>query len=134
MKTLVCALGLFLASANLAGAQTTKNITFPGSVWTTNGTLTPAEAGNISSLSHIEQGMVFRKTAEVFLQGTLGLDTKSYDWNNKTVGGVGVRLSRTIGSGIVRGGVAYLTDHRRLSGKTYSGISVFVDSYFQWSK
>ena len=108
---------------------------FPGSVWATIGrSLAPAEPRNVSGIIHLEQGVAHRG-AELYGVGELYGDRQDRDWNNRFIGGVGARLTQTIGSGMVRGGVAYLVDHRRLSDTTYrGGMTIFVETWFGWGR
>ena len=106
---------------------------FPGSSWTSTGTLTPAEKGNVISMSHAEQGISY-KGAEVYGVVMYLRDSKRYDWNNRTMEGVGVRLTHSNKHGMFRGGVAYLYEQRQITGARYSGLSVTVESWLGWGR
>lgn len=127
MKGLMIALALTLGLAGAASAQTT----YPGTVWTSNGTLSPVEKGNIISMTHVEQG-VANHGVELFGQTTFIADTKAYDWNRRYSNGVGARFTQSIGSGMVRASVSYLRERRYSSEVTAQGVVIAVESWFGW--
>lgn len=129
--TLSFCLMSLLAVAHTASAQ--ENVTYPGSVWSSNGTLSPVEKGNVISVSHVEQGVSLRGV-ELFGTFTGQVDSKRYDWNNRITEGVGLRFTQSIGPGMVRAGVAYLNEKRFISESTARGPSVFVECWFGWRR
>lgn len=106
---------------------------YPGSVWTSNGTLSPVEKHNFISQTHVEQGIAI-KGAEVFGSLSAVADSKGFDWNRRTVSGVGFRFTQNVGKGMVRAGVQYLSEKRYVSESTAKGISFNVDAYFGWGQ
>jgi hypothetical protein len=124
---------MMVVAGLLVCGSASAQVTLPGSMWSTNGTISPVEQGNMISLTHAEQGMSMRG-AEVFVTTTVGMDSKGYDWNNKTQYGMGLRLTQTIGSGMVRVGVAYLEERRWISDRKDTGTTYFVDCWFQWGR
>ena len=137
MKTLLVALVMLLFTHNAWAQQEYRDyqVYYPGTVWTSGGrTLTPAEPRNMSGIVHAEQGIAYRG-AELYAIGEFWADRDRRDWNNRNLGGVGLRMTHTLKTGMVRGGIAYLGDHRRLRGHTYTGgLSVFVESWFGWGR
>src|SRR6185369_13472987 len=99
MKIATFALFALLLSALTASAQET--LTFPGSMWTVTGNTSPAEKGNIVSLTHAEQGIA-KRGFELFSETTIGTDSDGHDWNRKSLFGVGGRYTLRLGTGMVR--------------------------------
>ena len=96
--------------------------------------LTPTEPGNVTVLVHAEQGIAYRG-AELYFVGETWNDRFDYDWNNRNVGGAGLRRTQAFKYGMVRGGIAYLTERRRLQNKTYThGVTLLVESWFGWGR
>ena len=112
-----------------------QGVYYPGSVWSAGGRLlTPTEPGNVTVLIHAEQGIAYRG-AELYFVGETWNDRFDYDWNNRNVGGAGLRLTQSFKYGMVRGGIAYLTERRRLQHKTYThGVTLLVESWFGWGR
>ena len=119
----------FVGLANIASAQ----VYYPGTAWSTNGTLSPVEKGNIFHQSHVEQGGAYRG-AELFGSFSGGFDSKGYDWNRHTTVGVGGRFTQVVKGGMVRAGVAYLSEQRYVVARTTSGLAVFVDMWVGWGQ
>ena len=145
MKTVYWTLALWLVAAPVGAQSIVINTDpsvakygpqdwyYPGTLWSSTGTLSPVEKGNIISMTHAEQGISY-KGAEVYGLVTVMSDTKRYDWNNRTIEGVGVRLTHSTRHGMIRGGAAYLYEQRQISGARYSGLSVTVESWYGWGK
>lgn len=128
MRTSSAVFGLFLLlTAVPASAQTY----YPGSLWTSNGTLSPAEPGNTVSLSHFEQGIA-RRGAELFAQVTATADTAGFDWNRRVVQGVGVRFTQALPGGMIRASLSYLSERRFVEPRTMNGVAITLDAYFGW--
>ncbi len=129
--------GLMLAAAAafvmMAGTASAQEVYYPGSVWTSNGSLSPAEKGNLFTQTHVEQGVAFRG-AEVFGQTTLAMDSKNYDWNRKMLGGVGARFTQTLGPGMVRVSVSYVSERRFVTDAIHSGVVVAAEAWFGWGQ
>ncbi len=121
-----------LLTLGLAASASAQSITYPGSVWTSNGTLSPVEKDNVLSLTHVEQGISY-KGLEAFGQSTLSADTKAYDWNRRYSNGVGGRFTQSLGSGMVRASVSYVRERRYNSDTTAQGMVVAVEAWFGWN-
>ena len=123
-----CVLCLFVPRVLYAQSA----ITYPGSLWSSTGTVTPAEPGNVISLSHVTQGVSY-KGIELFEASTLGMDSKGYDWNNRVQVSVGVALNQTVlNTGVVRVSAAYSRERRWVSNRPYTGMVYAVDFFTQW--
>ena len=131
MKLAGCLL-VGLLWATLAHAQT---VYYPGSVWSSSGRmLTPTEPHNWSSTVHAEQGIAYRG-AELYGVSEFWMDKHRLDWNRRNVNGLGLRFTQTITGGMVRAGLAYLADHRRLTNRTHThGFTFFVEHYSGWGQ
>jgi hypothetical protein len=130
----VCLVAMPSGALAQSAPASSSNVTYPGSVWSANGTLTPAEPGNILSLSHAEQGVMYRGWAELFALTTLGIDSAGHDWNNKSTVGAGVRFTQTLGRGMVRVSVARVRETRWQSETVTTGTVVSVDAYHAWGR
>ena len=114
------------------GVSYAQGVYFPGSVWSSNGTLSPVEKGNVLSLTHVEQGVAYRG-AELFGQSTFSVDSKKYDWNRRFSNGVGARFTQSLlGHGMVRAGVSYVHERRYTFETTRQGWVASVDTWFGW--
>ena len=135
MKQLAIAsvIAVSLIGASVASAQEGTGTYYPGVFWTSNGTVSPVEKGNIVSMSHAEQGIA-KRGAELFVQSTAQYDSKGYDWNRRVIGGIGARFTQSIGTGMVRVGVSYLSERRFVVPKTTSGFSVTAEAWFGWKQ
>ena len=124
---------MLLALLFVASAASAQSVYFPGQAWSSTGTSSNVEKGNIISMNHVEQGIAIRG-AEAFGLATYQIDKKNFDWNNREILGVGARFTQTIGNGMVRAGVIYSTERRRQTGARESGLQVLVESYFGWGR
>lgn len=127
MKCVIAAVCVLWATS--ASAQ----VTYPGSVWSSNGWLTPVERHNVISLTHAEQGVEWRGL-ELFGQSTLSADTKGYDWNRRYQLGIGGRFTQSIGSGMVRGSVSWLRENRYNHDVTAQGLVLAAETWFGWQR
>ena len=118
---------MFVLFATSAYAQSR----YPGTVWSSNGTLSPFESGNILSQTHVEQGVAVRGF-EVFGQFTFAADSKAYDWNRHYGGGLGLRLTQSVKSGMIRASVSYVRDYRYLSRTSATGLVFAAETWFGW--
>jgi opacity protein-like surface antigen len=132
MKRVVFMLLGLLLLASAASAQS-SSVYFPGSAWSSTGTSSNVERGNVISMNHIEQGIAIRG-AEAFGLATYQVDKKGYDWNNREIYGVGARFTQTIKSGMVRVGAIYSQERRRKTDLRESGLQLVVESYFGWGR
>ena len=128
-RSIVCIALVFAAAPSFAQDR----LYYPGSVWSSSGRmLTPTEPRNWASTVHAEQGVAYRG-AELYGVTEFWIDKHRYDWNNRNLSGIGLRFTQAIRTGMVRAGVSYLSDHRRIPGFTYtSGLTFSVESYFGW--
>lgn len=129
---------LLLACVLVAPSVQAEEVYYPGSSWTSSGRmLTPAEPRNWLTVVHAEQGIAYRGL-ELYGMTEFWKDKHKFDWNNRNIGGVGLRFTQSVRTGMVRAGVSYLADHRRLPGlwryqNTYThGLTFSVESYFGW--
>ncbi len=132
-KYTIAAFVVLLSVVATQNASAQSGVHYPGSFWTTNGTVSPVEKGNVVSMNHVEQG-VAKKGVELFVQSTLQTDSKGYDWNRRVIGGVGVRFTQSIGNGMVRIGASYLTERRFVHPQTINGLALTVDAWFGWGQ
>lgn len=116
----------------LAG-QASAQVYYPGTVWSTTGTLSPVEKGNVISQSYVEQGIAY-KGASLFAASTLIADSKGYDWNRRVTMGGGVRLTQNILTGVVRVNLVYLREQRYVSPAVHVGLALSVDAWFGWGQ
>lgn len=125
-------IGILLVLYAAAPAQA-QYLYYPGSVWSSNGTLSPVEKGNVISITHAEQGVAYRG-AELFFETTVMADTKAYDWNRRVANGVGLRFTQVVKGGMVRAGTAYVWERRYTYPyeRTMEGLTLFVDTWFGW--
>jgi hypothetical protein len=107
-----------------------RHLIFPGSLWTSNGLQTPSEKDYTTS-THLEQGISF-KGMELYGTFTGMMDTKKFDWNRRTIEGVGIRFTQNVSHGIVRVGVAYMNEKRFVIPQTFNGMSVVIESWLGW--
>src|ERR1043166_3864061 len=106
-----------------------EHLYFPGSMWTANGTLSPVETDNFASMTHAEQGVAYRH-AEVYFLTTFQYDTKAYDWDRRGMIGIGSRYTFVLPHGMVRAGVAYVSEKRFVSEHKTSALTASVDAWF----
>jgi len=132
MRNFMFSVLMFAVISLIGGRASAQEVYYPGSVWSSNGTLSPIEKGNVLSMTHAEQGIAY-KGAELFGSLTAQADSKRYDWNNRLIEGVGVRFTQSIGSGMVRGTVAYLNEKRYVVPSNTGGVSLSVDCWFGWN-
>jgi len=114
-----------------------KSSRFPGSSWIEVGNLSPVERGNILGLGYISQGVVAKRfqraTLVPYVEATIFRDSKGFDWDNKTMGGGGVKAIFPRGDVYTEIGAAYLHETRLQSGQSAGGISVFTNFSFNWN-
>jgi hypothetical protein len=133
-RTLMIAALALLGMAPLAHAQENSGrLYYPGSMWTTTGTLSPVERGNVLSITHVEQG-ISKRGAEIFAQATFRTDSQHLDWNRRVSDGIGVRLTQNLPGGMVRAGVSYLSERNFATRKNSNGFAVTVDAFFSWNQ
>ena len=110
---------------------------FPGQGWTSIGNQSPIEHNNFYLQSYVEQGAsVFSTysgslTVTPFVGMGFVVDTKGYDWNNKVLPRLGVKLNKHFRKGVISLGSAYSYEDR-FKGETSSGLTVFVQDWFGW--
>src|SRR6202047_194958 len=108
-----------------------KSSRFPGSTWMEVGNLSPVERGNIIGTGYITQGIVAKRFSRVtvvpYVEATVFRDSKGFDWDNKAMGGGGVKAIFPRGDVYTEIGAAYLHETRLQSGQSAGGISVFTN-------
>lgn len=132
-NSFIAVLVILVSMVGVRCASAQSEIYYPGSFWTTNGTVSPVEKGNIISLSHFEQGIA-KHGVELFVQSTLEIDSKGLNWNRRVVNGIGFRLTQAIGNGVIRTGMSYLSERRFVNPQTINGLSFTVDMWFGWNQ
>ena len=114
-----------------------KSSRFPGSTWMEIGNLSPVEEGNILGMGYITQGVVAKRFSRVtvvpYVEATVFRDSKGFDWDNKAMGGGGVKAIFPRGDVYAEIGAAYLHETRLQSGQSAGGISVFTNFSFNWN-
>jgi hypothetical protein len=114
-----------------------KSSRFPGSSWMEIGNLSPVEKGNILGMGYITQGVVAKRFSRVtvvpYVEATVFRDSKGFDWDNKAMGGGGVKAIFPRGDVYTEIGAAYLHETRLQSGQSAGGISVFTNFSFNWN-
>ena len=114
-----------------------KSSRFPGSTWMEVGNLSPVERGNIIGTGYITQGIVAKRFSRVtvvpYVEATVFRDRKGFDWDNKAMGGGGVKAIFPRGDVYTEIGAAYLHETRLQSGQSAGGISVFTNFSFNWN-
>ena len=114
-----------------------KSSRFPGSSWMEIGNLSPVEKGNILGMGYITQGIVAKRFSRVtvvpYVEATVFRDSKGFDWDNKAMGGGGVKAIFPRGDVYTEIGAAYLHETRLRSGQSAGGISVFTNFSFNWN-
>ena len=133
MKKFIAMFIVIVSVIGVQNASAQSSVHYPGSFWTTNGTVSPVEKGNIVSVSHFEQGIA-KQGAEIFAQSTVQTDSKGFDWNRRLITGIGLRFTQKIGTGMVRFGGSYLSEQRFVNPKTINGLSFTVDAWFGWGQ
>lgn len=114
-------------------------VSLPGNAWNSSGNLSPVEKGNILSYSHLEQGMTALKlspktTLVPYVSLDIVRDSLNYDWNNKVVSQVGVKLARTFNHGIAQIGGAYAEEYRWESGLRTGQPIGYASYWFGWNQ
>lgn len=132
MKSFIVAMVVVVTSLFVAGTASAQTY-YPGSIWTSNGRLDPAEKGNVVSFTHIEQGIA-RSGVELFGQTTLVTASQQNDWEHRAEVGIGGRFTQTLPKGMLRASVSYVRDNRFLSNTAYTGVVVAVEAWFGWSQ
>jgi hypothetical protein len=114
-----------------------KSSRFPGSSWMEIGNLSPVEKGNILGMGYFTQGVVAKRFSRVtvvpYVEATVFHDSKGFDWDNKAMGGGGVKAIFPRGDIYTEIGAAYLHETRLQSGQSASGVSVFTNFSFNWN-
>ncbi len=131
MKCLIIAAVMLITAATSSSAQ---GITYPGSMWSVNGTASVAEPGNYTSRTHAEQGIAqqvgekgeFSMVAET----TLLRDKLAYDWNRSALIGVLIRYTYKLPLGVIRINGGFETEKRFVTSRTSSGSVFSVDCWF----
>ena len=109
---------------------------WPGSMWAVVGHYSPVEHGNLIEQGQLTQGYAAsrlgNKVLIPFLQINVGHDSKGFDWENKLVGGAGVKLGIPVGETYTELGAAYSYEDRYLTGHNANGLRLFMDFSYGW--
>jgi hypothetical protein len=115
-------------------AETTNR--WPGSMWAVVGHYSPVEHGNLIEQAQLTQGYAAKrfgnKVLIPFLQINAGHDSKGFDWENKVIGGAGVKLGIPVGEAYAEFGAAYSYEDRYLTGNNANGFKFFMDFSCGW--
>jgi hypothetical protein len=117
-------------------------VALPGDFASTSGNVSSYEQGNVVTDNYFEQRAVVFSTWHNSLTITpyMGteflLDTSGYNWNNKVMPGVGVRLNKHLHDGVVSAGVGYLYEYRFRNVEEFkptAGRTDYVTDWFGWN-
>ena len=109
----------------------------PGQGWTSIGNQSPIEHNNFYLQSYVEQSAALYSTysgsvtVTPFVGMGLVLDTKGYEWNNKVLPRIGMKVNKYFRKGVVSVGSAYAYEDRFKSFNS-SGLTVFAQDWFGW--
>ena len=132
MRRNIVWIALVFGVALTTPAYAQEGLYYPGSVWSSTGTLAPFEPNNVISINHVEQGVAY-KGAELFFQNTTGIDSSGLAWNRRTENGVGIRFTQSVKTGMIRAGMAYLVEHRFPVQQTRTNtLALYVQAWFGW--
>jgi len=133
------------ASAQEAPPHAVKGSVFDavglrGQMWSTNGTYSPLEKGNVLSQSYFEQTASIYSTwnNSVTLTPYAGFgmvsDTKGYSWNNKIQPSGGIKVNKLFRYGVISVGTAYAYEDRFNDSKApkASGRTDYILDWFGW--
>lgn len=127
---------LCLSTAKAGEGGGDQLTTFPGSAWSVVGNVSPVEKGNLISSSHVEQGItLFNKdsvSAIPYISLSPTFDTKGYDWNNRLLSNVGLKLVKRFDNGMVSTSLGYANETRFKSGSSDSAPFLRADTWFGW--
>jgi hypothetical protein len=113
----------------------------PGLMWSTTGTASPNEKGNVQSQTYFEQGAAIFSTWNNSVTLTpyasvgMAFDTKGFSWNNKIQPSIGFKVNKYIRSGVISAGMAYTYEDRFRNAQGFraaSGAKDFVQDWFGW--
>ena len=119
------------------------SIALPGVFGSTNGNLSAYEKGNTVSDNYFEQRAVLFSlwrnslTVTPYLTAEFLLDSSGYNWNNKVVPGMGIRLNKRIRNGVVSAGVAYVYEDRFRNVENFkptAGRTDYITQWFGWNE
>ena len=111
-----------------------------GQMWSSNGTYSPLEKGNVLSQSYFEQTASVYSTWDNSVTITpyagFGMvsDTKGYSWNNKIQPSGGIKVNKLFRHGIVSVGTAYAYEDRFTDSNApkASGRTDYMLDWFGW--
>jgi hypothetical protein len=110
---------------------------FPGSSWASVGHTSPVEHGNLIEQAYATQGFVlrrFRRGAFIsYGEITFGHDSQGYDWENRYIGGGGVKAGILVGQIYTEVGAGYMHESRFNSGLSANGLKVFLNTSYNWN-
>jgi hypothetical protein len=111
-----------------------------GQMWSSNGTYSPLEKGNVLSQSYFEQTAsvysTWHNSVTITPYAGFGMvsDTKGYSWNNKIQPSGGIKVNMISRYGIVSVGTAYAYEDRFTDSKApkASGRTDYILDWFGW--
>jgi hypothetical protein len=110
-----------------------KDKRFPGSTWTTYGTISPIEPDNTVLYGFVQQGVVAGRLGHYsvvpFGEATFARDTQHLDWDNFIRPAVGLKLVMPHG---VELGSSFIHETRRISNEQANGLTIFLKLDADW--
>jgi hypothetical protein len=110
---------------------------FPGSTWAAVGNISPVERGNIIGQGYFSQGVVAKRlrgiTLVPYAETTFSRDSEGFDWDNKAIYGAGVKAAIPRGALYTELGASLLRENRFISGRSATGLTVFMNFSFGWN-
>jgi len=149
MLTLLVVMALFGAALNAFAQEAPPHavkgsvldaVGLKGQMWSSNGTYSPLEKGNVLSQSYFEQTASVYSTWHNYLTITpyagFGMvsDTKGYSWNNKIQPSGGLKVNKAFRYGIISVATAYAYEDRFTDSKApkASGRTDYILDWFGW--
>lgn len=127
---------LFLSTAKADEREGGQLTTFPGSAWGVIGNVSPVEKGNVISSFHVEQGVTLFEKDSIAVMPYISIsptfDTKGYDWNNRLISNVGLKLGKRFEQGMFSTSFGYANETRFKSGSSDSAPFLRADTWFGW--
>lgn len=109
----------------------------PATVWASIGNRSPYEGNNFQFILNGEQGITLldkRKADLVFFgHGQIATDTKGFDWNNKLITGLGLKIDIPRQACTISFGVEAQNERRFKSGLNSSSLIFFTSVYYNWT-
>jgi hypothetical protein len=109
---------------------------FPGSSWASIGHTSPVEHGDLIEQGYATQGYVIHRFSRGAIipygEITLGHDSQGYDWENRYIGGGGLKVGVLVGQIYTELGAGWMHESRFNSGLSADGLKVFLNTSYSW--